>query len=96
MNKPDLIEQLAVRTTLSGRQADSVINTIFDAMTDALMNEERVEIRGFGSFHMKHYPSYKGRNPSTGESIEVHEKRLPVFRAGKELKARLRRGDERE
>ena len=63
-----------------------VVNTFFDAMKKSLLSGERIEIRGFGSFKIKEYEGYAGRNPKTGESVVVASKRLPFFRAGKELK----------
>ena len=67
-------------------EATLVVNTFFDCMKEALLQGDRVEIRGFGSFKIKEYGAYAGRNPRTGEKVEVQPKRLPFFRAGKELK----------
>lgn len=89
MNKSELIETLAVKKGLSFKKAEEIINTIFDAMTDALIAGDRIEIRGFGSFVVNEYKSYTGRNPKTGESIEVKPKKLPFFKVGKELKERV-------
>lgn len=89
MNKSELIETLAARKGLSCKKAEEIVNTIFDAMTEAMINEERIEIRGFGSFVVNHYKSYTGRNPKTGESIPVKPKKLPFFKVGKELKERV-------
>jgi integration host factor subunit beta len=89
MNKSELIETLAARKGLSYKKAEEIVNTIFDSMTDAMINEERIEIRGFGSFVVNHYKSYTGRNPKTGESIPVKPKKLPFFKVGKELKERV-------
>lgn len=89
MNKSELIETVAARKGLSYKKAEEIVNTIFDSMTEAMINEERIEIRGFGSFVVNHYKSYTGRNPKTGESIPVKPKKLPFFKVGKELKERV-------
>ena len=85
MNKSDLIEQLAVTMQLSGREAAAIVDTILETMTDALTRGDSIEIRGFGSFVVKEYESYTGRNPKTGELITVRPKRLPFFKVGKDL-----------
>ncbi|MFV0347568.1 MAG: HU family DNA-binding protein [Halodesulfovibrio sp.] len=86
MNKSELVKMLAEQHNLSNDEAVIVVNSFFDSVRDALLEGDRVEIRGFGSFKVKDYSGYKGRNPKTGESVEVSSKKLPVFRAGKELK----------
>lgn len=86
MNKSELIRALAEETSIPAEDASLVVNTFVDRMKEALVAGDRVEIRGFGSFKMKEYSSYAGRNPKTGESVTVIPKRLPFFRAGKELK----------
>jgi len=89
MNKSQLVEALSQRVGLTQRKAEEVTNVIFGVLTDALRNGERIEVRGFGSFMVKNYGSYIGRNPKTGESIEVSPKKLPFFKVGKELKERV-------
>ncbi len=89
MNKSDLIDILAAKLNQPRTKAEDVINLIFDSMTDTLAKGGRIEIRGFGSFIPKEYQSYVGRNPRTGESIEVKPKKLPFFKVGKELKERV-------
>lgn len=89
MNKSDLIDIISERMRQPRKKAEDVVNLIFDSMTDTLANGGRIEIRGFGSFVNREYQSYKGRNPRTGESIEVKPKRLPYFKVGKELKERV-------
>lgn len=86
MNKSELIIALAKKENLTKQKAEEVINTIFDTMSEALLAGERIEIRGFGSFIVREYGSYTGRNPKTGESISVSPKKLPFFKVGKELK----------
>jgi integration host factor subunit beta len=89
MNKGDLIDALKRKNGFTREKAEQVIELFFGDMTNALVNGDRVEIRGFGSIFVKHYDSYKGRNPKTGASVTVKSKRLPFFRCGKELKERV-------
>lgn len=91
MNKSELIEALALETNMPIREASSIANTILEAMTDALAAGDSIEIRGFGSFVVKEYGTYYGRNPKTGERIKVPPKKLPFFKVGKELKERVNR-----
>ena len=89
MNKSQLIEAIAKDQNLALKKAEEVVNTVFGNMEEALVNGERVEIRGLGSFKVKNYDGYNGRNPKTGEVIKVTPKRLPFFKVGKELKERV-------
>jgi integration host factor subunit beta len=89
MNKSQLIEALVKSENLPAKKAEEVVNTVFGNIEDALVRGERVEIRGFGSFKIKKYDSYQGRNPKTGEIINVASKKLPFFKVGKELKDRV-------
>jgi integration host factor subunit beta len=89
MNKSELIEQLATRKDISNKRAEEIVNLIFNSMTDAMVEGERIEIRGLGSFVIKDYGTYTGRNPKTGEQITVSPKKLPFFKVGKELKERV-------
>ncbi len=89
MNKSDLIDILAAKLNQPRKKAEEVINLIFDSMTETLATGGRIEIRGFGSFFPKEYGAYVGRNPRTGEAIQVKPKRLPFFKVGKELKERV-------
>ncbi|MBW1926161.1 MAG: integration host factor subunit beta [Deltaproteobacteria bacterium] len=89
MNKSDLIEVLAKETGLNIRLAEFVVDEVFNAMTEALVKGEGVEIRGFGSFTVRKYDSYIGRNPKTGKNISVSPKKLPFFKVGKELRERV-------
>jgi len=89
MNKSQLIEALARKEGVPLKKAEEVVNTVFGEMEKALIRGERVEIRGLGSFKVKQYEGYKGRNPKTGEIITVKRKRLPFFKVGKELKERV-------
>ena len=89
MTKADLINLIADKAGITRVKAETVVNTIFDSMVEALMRDDRIEIRGFGSFVNREYESYTGRNPRTGESIKVEPKKLPFFKVGKELKERV-------
>ena len=89
MRKSDLIENLALQRDISVKRAEQVVNEIFDAMGQSLIDGERIEVRGFGSFEIRDYGAYSGRNPKTGEIINVKPKKLPFFKVGKELKERI-------
>lgn len=89
MNKSELIESLAQEMNLPHREAAAIANTIIDTMTDALTRGDSIEIRGFGSFVIKNYNSYEGRNPKTGKKIKVRPKKLPFFKVGKDLRERV-------
>jgi len=89
MNRSELIEVVANRRRLTLKKAEDVVNTIFSAMSDALCQGDRIEIRGFGSFVIREYRSYTGRNPKTGDPIGVKPKKLPFFKVGKEIRERL-------
>ena len=90
MTKRELIEKLADQIKdLSLKDAEIIVNTVFDTMTEALAAGDRIEIRGFGSFQVKDRRSREGRNPRTGDKVEVDSKRVPFFKVGKELKERV-------
>ena len=89
MNKSDLINLLAERRELPLKVSETIVNTIFDLMTDTLVAGTRIEIRGFGSFELREYDGYTARNPKSGESVTVKPKRSPFFKVGKELKERV-------
>src|SRR5512133_2695825 len=91
MLKSDLINILVVKRGVTQKQAEATVETIFDAMKDALCRGEHIKIRGLGAFHVKHYDGYQGRNPKTGEVIPVKPKRGILFRTGKELRDRVNR-----
>ena len=86
MNKSELIKSLAEENAISMDDAAMVVNSFFDGIREALLARNRVEIRGLGSFKMKDYQGYTGRNPKTGAMVTVAPKTLPFFRAGKDLK----------
>ncbi|MCX4240262.1 HU family DNA-binding protein [Paraliomyxa miuraensis] len=89
MTKSELIEVVAQEANLTKGRAEMVINTIFEAMVEALQRGEGIEIRGFGSFTVRQYKSYEGRNPRTGDAVHVAPKRLPFFKVGKDLRLRV-------
>ena len=89
MNKSQLIEALAQEINISIRDASPITDTILNTMVEALASGDSIEIRGFGSFVVKEYDSYTGRNPKTGASIKVPPKKLPFFKVGKELKEKV-------
>ncbi|OGQ04060.1 MAG: integration host factor subunit beta [Deltaproteobacteria bacterium RIFCSPLOWO2_01_44_7] len=93
MNKSELVEKVSQKVNLTKKKAEDVVNLIFDAMVQAMVRGDRVEIRGLGSFVVKTYGAYRGRNPRTGQSIQVKPKKLPFFKVGKELKKRVDQGD---
>jgi integration host factor subunit beta len=86
MNRSDLINALKDKVELNRKDAGKVVDTFFDALKETLANGDRIEIRGFGSFSVKHYKPYIGRNPKTGAQIHVTSKKLPFFKVGKDLK----------
>ena len=89
MTGSQLVEALSKETGLSVSKAEDVVRMAFNSMAKALANGERIEIRGFGSFKIKKYEGYQGRNPKTGEILPVRPKKLPFFKCGKELKDRV-------
>jgi integration host factor subunit beta len=86
MNKSELIEAMAEQLNVPPKTAASIVNTILETMVDALVRGEHIELRGFGSFRVREYESYSGRNPKTGAQIKVRPKKLPFFKVGKDLK----------
>jgi integration host factor subunit beta len=92
MNKSGLIETLSKKENLTEKKATEIVNLVFDGFIDELSKNGRIEIRGFGSFVVRNYGAYTGRNPKTGKNIKVSPKRLPFFKVGKELKEKVDRG----
>ena len=90
MTKSELVISVSESTgNLTRKHAELVINTIFDSMRDALVDGDRIEIRGFGSFQVRERASRTGRNPKTGAAVEIASKRVPFFKVGKELRERV-------
>lgn len=88
MTKADLVEKVAVQVSLTKKDTEVVIDTIFDSISQALAskNDSKVELRGFGSFRVRRRRARQGRNPQTGNPVQVPAKRVPYFKPGKELK----------
>ncbi|MGO9118848.1 MAG: HU family DNA-binding protein [Desulfomonilaceae bacterium] len=89
MNKSDLSKSLSKETDLPIRKSEEIIDKVFDTMSNALIAEDRIEIRGFGAFSVRKYKGYTGRNPKTGVKKVVEAKKLPFFKVGKDFRERL-------
>jgi len=90
MTKSELVNQVAARLShLTLKEAEIMVDTIFDAMSDTLVEGDHIELRGFGSFSVRHRAGRQGRNPKTGDTVLVSPKRTPFFKVGKELKKRI-------
>ena len=92
MTKSELIERISEKLKLPAGKAEAIVNCVFDSMVKALEHGEGIEIRGFGSFTVREYKAYEGRNPRTGETVHVSPKRLPFFKVGKDLRERVNAG----
>jgi integration host factor subunit beta len=93
--KSELIQRITERNPhLYQRDIENVVGAILDTVSDALARGDRVELRGFGAFSVKHRPARVGRNPRTGEQVQVDAKAVPFFKTGKEMRQRLNPGDE--
>ena len=86
MTKADLIDEVVRVTAVSKKDAEIIVNTVFSSIVDALQHDDKIELRGFGSFRVRRRRSRQGRNPKTGDRVDVPEKRIPYFKPGKELK----------
>ena len=86
MTKADLIDELAKVSNLTKKESETIVNTVFENITEALVKGDKVELRGFGSFRIRQRNARKGRNPKTGTSVSVPEKRVPFFKVGKRLR----------
>jgi integration host factor subunit beta len=87
MTKAELVDKIAEKKPgLTRRQVEVVVNTVLDGIKDALSREDKVEIRGFGSFRIRYRRAKEGRNPKTGETVQVPPKKVPFFKAGKEMR----------
>ena len=89
MTKAELVEEVARSTQLTKKHAELIVNTVFESLVGSLQKGEKVELRGFGSFRIRHRNSRIGRNPKTGVQVHVPEKKIPYFKPGKELRERL-------
>jgi len=86
MTKADLVEEVVRVSNVSKKHAEIIVNTVFLSIIEALQRDDKIELRGFGSFRVRRRRSRQGRNPKTGARVEVPEKRIPYFKPGKELK----------
>lgn len=93
MTKAELVDEVATQTGLPKKQAEIVVNTVFESIVDSLKSGDKIELRGFGSFRIRHRDSRIGRNPKTGEKVEVPAKRIPYFKPGKDLRELLNDAD---
>lgn len=86
MTKAELVEKVAERIDLTKKQTEVIVNTVFQSITEALADGDKVELRGFGSFRVRNRDSREGRNPKTGATVFIPAKKVPFFKAGKELR----------
>ncbi len=86
MTKAELVDEVARVVQLTKKQAELIVNIVFDSIVDSLRSGQKIELRGFGSFRLRSRKSRTGRNPKTGEKVEVPSKKIPYFKPGKELK----------
>jgi len=89
MTKADLVEEVVRVSRLPKKHAEIVVLALFDSITEALKSDDKIELRGFGSFRVRRRRSRQGRNPKTGDRVEVPEKRIPYFKPGKDLRERI-------
>lgn len=94
MTKAELVEEVSRVSDLTKKHSEVIVETVFKSIVDALQRGDKIELRGFGSFRLRQRESRKGRNPKTGERVDVPPKRVPYFKPGKELKDLINRGDE--
>ena len=94
MTKADLVEEVIRVSDLSKKQAEIIVNTVFAEIVEALRRDDKIELRGFGSFRVRRRRSRQGRNPKTGDRVDVPSKRMPYFKPGKELKDLINGDDE--
>ena len=86
MTKAELVEKVANQINLTKKQTEVVVNTVFSSITDSLAEGKKVELRGFGSFRIRQRNARVGRNPKSGQKVDVPSKKVPFFKAGKELR----------
>jgi integration host factor subunit beta len=86
VTKADLVEEVVRAAEVSKKHAETIVNTVFASIIGALQRDDKIELRGFGSFRVRRRRSRRGRNPKTGDHVEVPEKRIPYFKPGKDLK----------
>ncbi|MEE9219112.1 MAG: HU family DNA-binding protein [Acidobacteriota bacterium] len=91
MTKAELVEEVSRVSELSKKHSEVIVNTVFQAIVQALHKNQKIELRGFGSFRIRQRRSRQGRNPKTGQKVDVPAKRIPYFKPGKELKELINR-----
>ena len=91
MTKAELVDEVARVVQLTKKQAETIVNIVFDSIVESLRSGQKIELRGFGSFRLRNRKSRTGRNPKTGEKVEVPSKKIPYFKPGKELKELINR-----
>lgn len=89
MTKAELVEEVARTTQITKKHAELIVNTVFESIVTSLKDGEKIELRGFGSFRIRNRGARIGRNPKTGDKVEVPPKRIPYFKPGKDLKELL-------
>ena len=92
MTRADLIERISQKGHIARSRARLLVDTVFDCLGQSICRGERVELRGFGTFQIRSYRAYKGRNPRTNQIVDIEPKRLPHFKVSIELAARIDRG----
>jgi integration host factor subunit beta len=92
MTKAELVDEVARVVQLTKKQAETIVNIVFDSIVESLRAGQKIELRGFGSFRLRSRKSRTGRNPKTGEKVEVPSKKIPYFKPGKELKELINKG----
>ena len=91
MTKAELVDEVARVVQLTKKQAEAIVNIVFDSIVESLRAGQKIELRGFGSFRLRNRKSRTGRNPKTGEKVDVPSKKIPYFKPGKELKELINR-----
>ena len=94
MTKAELVEEVSRVSDLTKKHSEVIVDTVFQSIIDALHRGEKIELRGFGSFRLRKREPRKGRNPKTGDKVDVPPKRVPYFKPGKELKDLINKDDE--
>ena len=92
MTKAELVDEIAQRADLTRKHSEVIVDAVFSSIIDALQEGDKIELRGFGSFRVRHRASRTGRNPKTGEGVHVPAKKVPYFKPGKELRELINRG----
>ncbi|MCG6921857.1 MAG: integration host factor subunit beta [Acidobacteriota bacterium] len=92
MTKAELVDEIAQKADLTRKHSEVIVDAVFSSIVEALQGGDKIELRGFGSFRVRHRASRTGRNPKTGEGVLVPAKKVPYFKPGKELRELINRG----